>query len=86
MRFRLSKFSHVGIVIQRGSRTVFLTSASFGSGLRSFAITALAPGTYSVRLAATDLAGNFNRIAGTLQLAAAKRRATGTPSGTTSAH
>ena len=44
----------------------------------------LAAGTYSVRLAATDLAGNFNRITGTLQLTGGKRRS-GT-SGATSSH
>jgi hypothetical protein len=37
----------------------------------------MAAGTYSVRLAATDLAGNFNRISGTLQLTPAKRRSGG---------
>jgi hypothetical protein len=45
---------------------VFSTSASFGYGVRTFTIPALAAGTYGVRLAATDLAGNFSRITGTL--------------------
>jgi hypothetical protein len=69
VRFRLSKVSHVGIVIDDNGRTAFSTSANFGYGTDAFAIPALhRPGTYSVRLAATDLAGNFNRIDGTLQV------------------
>ncbi|MGI8713562.1 MAG: D-glucuronyl C5-epimerase family protein [Solirubrobacteraceae bacterium] len=67
LRFRLSKVSHVGVVITRGASTVFSTSASFGYGIDQFTVPALkAPGGYSVRLAATDLAGNFARITGTL--------------------
>jgi hypothetical protein len=67
IRFRLSKYSHVGIVVVQGSRTTFLTSADFGYGVHSFSIPPLTrPGQYTVRLAATDLAGNFARIAGTL--------------------
>jgi hypothetical protein len=67
--FTLSKVSHVGIVVLRGSLIVFETSASFPYGSHSFAIPALAPkGVYTVRLAATDLAGNFARIAGTLNV------------------
>jgi D-glucuronyl C5-epimerase-like protein len=85
VRFRLSKVSHVGIVLTRGNSTVFLTSASFGYGLNSFAVPALAPGTYGVRLAATDLAGNFNRITGTLQLTPPKRHSSGA-SGTKPSH
>ncbi len=50
----------------RGSSTVFSTSASFGYGVRTFTVPALKAGTYGVRLAATDLAGNFSRITGTL--------------------
>jgi hypothetical protein len=66
LSFRLSKVSHVGIVVTRGSSTVFSTSASFGYGVRTFTVPALAAGTYGVRLAATDLAGNFSRTTGTL--------------------
>jgi hypothetical protein len=66
LRFRLSKYSRVGIVVLRGGRSVFLTSASFGYGVRSFALPALRAGSYEIHLAATDLAGNFNRIVGTL--------------------
>jgi hypothetical protein len=66
IRFRLSKYSHVGIVILRGSSTVFETSADFGYGVRSFTVPGLKRGSYTIRLAATDLAGNFKRITGTL--------------------
>ena len=67
IRFRLSKYSHVGIVVAQGRRTTFQTSADFGYGVDSFSIPPLThSGQYTVRLAATDLAGNFARIAGTL--------------------
>jgi D-glucuronyl C5-epimerase C-terminus len=68
--FRLSKYSHVGIVlVGPDGHTLFLTSASFGYGTRAFKIPALKHnGTYTVRLAATDLAGNLNRIVGRIQV------------------
>ena len=68
--FHLSKISRVGIVvIGPGGNTLFSTSASFGYGNRSFTIPPLKhKGTYTIRLAATDLAGNFNRIVGTIQV------------------
>jgi hypothetical protein len=67
--FHLSKYSHVGIVVVRGSKTVFETSAYFPYGVERFRVPALArPGSYTVRLAATDLAGNFSRIIGTLRV------------------
>jgi hypothetical protein len=65
--FSLSKVSHVGIVISRGTQTVFATSADFPYGVHTFAIPPLPRGSYAVRLAATDLASNFSRIIGTLQ-------------------
>ena len=69
IRFRLSKVSRVGIVLVRGTNTVLATSAGFSYGVHAFAIPALKRrGTYTVRLAATDLAGNFGRIVGTLQV------------------
>jgi hypothetical protein len=67
VRFRLSKISHVGIVVIRGARTLFETSATFGYGVDSFSIPALnRAGAYTIHLAATDLAGNFARIIGSL--------------------
>ena len=57
------------MVVGPGGHTLFATSASFGYGTRSFAVPALKhKGTYTIRLAATDLAGNFNRIVGTIQV------------------
>jgi hypothetical protein len=73
LRFRLSKYSHVGVVVSQGTQTVFSTSASFGYGVDGFTIPAFKKaGTYNVALAATDLAGNFARITGTLTVAAGK--------------
>jgi hypothetical protein len=68
--FSLSKVSQVGIVVVGpGGNTLFATSAGFGFGTRSFAVPAFKhKGTYTIRLAATDLAGNFNRIIGTIQV------------------
>jgi D-glucuronyl C5-epimerase C-terminus len=70
LRFRLSKISHVGMVVTDASdRTVFATSASFGYGARSFTVPRIRKaGTYGVVLTATDLAGNFARITGSLQV------------------
>jgi hypothetical protein len=73
LSFRLSKYSHVGIVLLHGTHTVLATSAEFGHGVDSFAIPQLPGGTYTVRLAATDLAGNFARIAGTVQVSRRRR-------------
>jgi D-glucuronyl C5-epimerase C-terminus len=69
--FQLSKYSRVGIVvIGPGGNTLFSTSASFGYGTRSFTLPPLKhKGTYTIHLAATDLAGNFNRITATIQVA-----------------
>lgn len=73
LRFSLSKYSHVGIVISRAQQTVFQTSASFAYGAHTFAIPALRAGAYQVVLAATDLAGNFSRTLGSLQVSRPKR-------------
>ena len=68
--FQLSKISRVGIVvIGPGGNTLFATSATFGYGTRSFSVPALKHrGTYTIHMSATDLAGNFNRIVGTIQV------------------
>ena len=53
----------------RGSQTVFSTSATFPYGVHSFAVPAIKrTGQYTIHLAATDLAGNFNRIVGSVQI------------------
>jgi hypothetical protein len=66
--FRLSKISHVGIVVlDSENRVLFETSAYFPYGVHAFAIPPLKrKGVYTIHLAATDLAGNFNRISGSL--------------------
>jgi hypothetical protein len=75
VHFWLSKESHVGIVEVLNGRTIFATSAELGWGTNTFGIpTPRRSGDYTVRLAATDLAGNFSRIVGMLQVAPAKRR------------
>jgi hypothetical protein len=71
VRFHVSKYARVGIVVARGQSTVFLTSAYFPYGVGTFAIPPLAKGSYTVRLAATDLPGNFNRVVASLQVAPA---------------
>jgi hypothetical protein len=69
IRFWLSKPAHVGIVVVRNGQTVFLTSADFTFGVNAFDIGAPGhTGPYTLRLAATDLAGNSSRIVGTLQV------------------
>ncbi|MGB0091619.1 MAG: D-glucuronyl C5-epimerase family protein [Solirubrobacteraceae bacterium] len=69
VRFQLSKASHVGITLLRDGKTAFLTSANFSYGINRFTIPPLThAGGYTVRLGAIDLAGNYNRIAGTLQV------------------
>jgi hypothetical protein len=68
--FRLSKISHVGLVVTQGTAVKFETSATVPSGVDQFTIPALKhPGAYNIVLAATDLAGNFARITGSLQIA-----------------
>ena len=48
---------------------MFATSANFGYGDESFTLPRLKQaGTYGVTLAATDLAGNFSRITGNLNV------------------
>lgn len=74
VHFWLSKESRVGIVELFQGTTTFATSAELGYGSNAFGIpTPRRPGTYTVRLAATDLAGNFNRIVGTLSVAPAPK-------------
>jgi len=67
IRFRLSKISHVGIVVMNGSKTVLATSATFPYGLHSFTTRAQRHiGQLAVRMSATDLAGNFTHITGAI--------------------
>jgi hypothetical protein len=64
LRFSLSKYSHVGIVVPGA----LSTSGYFGYGRDTFSVPPLKRGTYQVRLAGTDLAGNFARITDTIHV------------------
>jgi hypothetical protein len=74
LRFRVSKISRVGVTVRRGTTVVFSTSATVGRGTRSFSW--LAPrrrGDYAVSLSATDLAGNFTRSTGQIEVLKPRR-------------
>ncbi|MGH2886255.1 MAG: hypothetical protein ACRDPA_26750, partial [Solirubrobacteraceae bacterium] len=66
LAFKLSKISNVTITVLKGSQTVFSSTNQFPYGTDSFALPALVAGSYSVRLSATDLAGNVGTATGTL--------------------
>jgi hypothetical protein len=68
LRFRLSKYSHVGVVLTRGAKTVYASSVYLPYGTNQITLPALRAGGYGVAIAATDLAGNFARITGTLSV------------------
>jgi hypothetical protein len=69
LRFWVSKPSRVGVTVLRGGRTYVLTSAHFSGGDGGFALPPLgAAGTYTVRLDATDLAGNYSQVSRTVQV------------------
>ncbi len=70
LRFRLSKISRVGVTVTNAADgTVFATSATFGYGVRSVTIPRIKKaGSYGLVLTATDLAGNFARTTGDLQI------------------
>ena len=69
LRFSVSKPAHVGLVVGAGASTVFATSASFSAGVHQITVPILRrPGSYGIRIAATDLAGNFTRVTGTLRV------------------
>jgi hypothetical protein len=57
----------VGIAVRGDSSTPLYTSASFGYGVDHFTVPALhTPGSYTVTLDATDLAGNYTQATGTV--------------------
>jgi hypothetical protein len=68
LSFSLTKYSHVGVVLTRGASTIYSTSAYLPYGNDQIKLPAENVGSYGVRIAATDLAGNFARITGTLSV------------------
>ena len=64
--FTLSKISNVTLTIANGAQTVFTTASQVPYGTDSLAVPALNPGSYTVTLSATDLAGNVGTTTGTL--------------------
>ncbi|HEY2004873.1 MAG TPA: D-glucuronyl C5-epimerase family protein [Solirubrobacteraceae bacterium] len=68
LRFSLSKFSHIGVVLTRGTTAVYSTSAYLPYGTDQIKLPAEKAGRYGLRIAATDLAGNFARLTGTLTI------------------
>jgi hypothetical protein len=61
--FTLSKISTVTLTVINGSQTVFTTTSQVPYGTDSFTVPALSPGSYTVKLSATDLAGNVGTTA-----------------------
>ncbi len=65
--FKLSKISKVGIIVSSSSGKQYLyTSAQVPYGTHYYVVPALKAGSYDVRLSATDLAGNYSSITGTV--------------------
>jgi D-glucuronyl C5-epimerase C-terminus/Bacterial Ig-like domain len=64
--FTLSKISNVTLTLISGSKAVYTTTSQVPYGTDSFTVPALTPGSYTVKLSATDLAGNVGATAGTL--------------------
>ncbi len=67
VQLSLSKISTVSLTVRQGSRVVWTNSATVERGdPRLLWITPAKRGTFSVTLAATDLAGNFSTTSGTI--------------------
>jgi hypothetical protein len=65
----LSKISTVAMTVRQGARVVWTNRATVERGRpRLLWVTPRTPGTYSVTLTATDLAGNFATTTGTVVL------------------
>jgi hypothetical protein len=67
----LSKISTVRLTVRQGGRTIWTNSATVSRGRPKLLwVTPSRPGSYSITLSATDLAGNFSTAAGTITLRA----------------
>jgi D-glucuronyl C5-epimerase C-terminus len=67
VQMSLSKISTVSLTVRKGGRVVWRNSATVERGRpRLLWVTPSAGGTFSVTLAATDLAGNFSTTSGTV--------------------
>ncbi len=75
IEFRLSKISRVELsVVDAAGATVYSTSATVGYGERSLSWARPGPrGDYTIRLAATDLAGNRSEAEGSLRILPRRR-------------
>jgi hypothetical protein len=75
LEFRLSKISRVGVrVVDASGSTVFATSGTVGFGERGFRWSRPArAGSYTIRLSATDLAGNRTEAEGPLRILPRRR-------------
>ena len=74
LRFSLSKLSNVGMQLAKDGTVAVSRSALIGYGRRSFGFTVpRSPGTYTVRLTATDMAGNPAAVSGTVEVQRARR-------------
>jgi hypothetical protein len=71
----LSKPAYVKLAVVRGTRTVAVLNSRLGSGRRSLVWAhPRTPGTYTIMLRATDLAGNVGSARGELELLKARRK------------
>jgi len=71
VQLSLSKISAVGLTVRQGNRVVWSNSATVQAGKPKILwITPAKGGTFTVTLAATDLAGNFATTSGTILVSA----------------
>ena len=75
LRFRVSKISRVTVRVARGKKLVLQRGGLFSHGARSVGwVIPRAKGDYTVRVTATDLAGNTGSVKGTVEVLKPKRR------------
>ncbi len=73
MRLTLSKISQVTVTATHAGRTVFRLAEEIAHGTRTLAWTPRLPGSYQLRVAATDLAGNAGTGAAVVAVGPAPR-------------